>query len=382
VDLVIDVLVIGGGLAGTASAYYLAQEGLSVSLLEAGDLNTLASGSNAGSLHAQIPHEPFVTYGEEWARGFAPAIPILMEGIRLWTGLEAELGLSLEVATPGGLLVAATQAQMRDIERKTLIERANGLPVELLSRDDLRRIAPYVAEGMVGGSLSPIEGKANPLHAAPAFAAAAAALGADIIRFTPALSIEREEAGFVVRTPEGSLRARRIVNAAGAAAGKIARMVGLDLPIEGFPIQVTVTEPVAPLVRHLLYYAGDKLTLKQTPAGSILIGGGWPSRLDPETGRLSPSLESLLANVAIACHVVPGIAAARVVRTWPAIVNGTQDWRPILGELPGVPGFFMNMFPWMGFTAAPACARIVADLIVGRRPNVDLAPFDANATAA
>lgn len=377
----IDVLVIGGGLAGAASAYYLAQEGLSVSLLEAGDLNTLASGSNAGSLHAQIPHEPFVTYGEDWARAFAPAIPILMEGIRLWNGLEAELGVPLEVATPGGLLVAATQAQMRDIERKTLIERAHGLPVELLSRDDLRRIAPYIAEDMVGGSLSPIEGKASPLRAAPAFAAAAAALGANILRFTPVLSIEREGAGFAVRTPEGSLRARRIVNAAGAAAGKIARMAGLDLPIEGFPIQVTVTEPVAPLVRHLLYFAGDKLTLKQTPNGSILIGGGWPSRLDPGTGQLGPSLESLLANVAVACRVVPGIAAARVVRTWPAIVNGTQDWRPILGELPGVPGFFMNMFPWMGFTAAPACARIVADLIVGRRPSVDLAPFDANATA-
>ena len=85
-----DVLIIGGGLAGCATAYYLASAGVEVLVVERYDLNTQASGCNAGSIHAQIPHEPFMTEGEEWARNFAPTIPIMLESIRLWAGLEAE----------------------------------------------------------------------------------------------------------------------------------------------------------------------------------------------------------------------------------------------------------------------------------------------------
>lgn len=378
----IDVVVVGGGLAGAASAYYLAKEGVAVVLLERGDLNTQASGSNAGSIHAQIPHEPFVTKGEDWARTFAPTIPIMMEGIRLWREVEAELGIDLEVATPGGLLVAASEAQMREVVAKARIEREQGLPVEILSRADLHALAPYVADDLVGGALCPIEGKANPLAAVPAFARAAERLGARIERFTSVRAISREGGSFVVETSRGRVHARRIVNAAGADAAAVARMVGVALPLEAHPIQVTVSEPVAPIVRHLLYFAGGKLTLKQTPVGSLLIGGGWPSRLDPESGLLSPDPASLGANLALACRVVPGVAGARVVRTWPALVNGTDDWRPILGEPPGVPGFFMAIFPWMGFTAGPIAARLVADLVVGRRPAIDIAAFAPGSSRA
>lgn len=378
----IDVLIVGGGLAGAATAYFLAREGVAATLLERGDLNTRASGSNAGSVHAQIPHEPFVVNGEAWARGFAPTIPIMMAGIRLWREMEAELGVDLEVATPGGLLVAETDAQMRVVVRKAEIERAQGLPVEILSRADLRAIAPYVADDLVGGAFCPIEGKANPLAATPAFAAAAQARGARIERFVEVRGIVRERVGFTVETSRGPVRARRIVNAAGAEAAAIARMVGVALPLEAHPIQVTVTEPVAPLVRHLLYFAGEKLTLKQTPVGSLLIGGGWPARRDPATGRLSPDPASLAANLALACRVVPGVAEARVVRTWPALVNGTDDWRPILGEPPGTPGFFMAIFPWMGFTAGPIAARLVTDLILGRTPEIDVSAFAPGAAPA
>ena len=75
--------------------------------------------------------------------------------------------------------------------------------------------------------------------------------------------------------------------------------------------------------------------------------------------------------------VVPKLADIRIVRSWAAIVNGTADWKPVLGEVPGVPGFFLAFFPWMGFTAGPVAARIVASLVQGRRPpiDLDLSPF-------
>ncbi len=372
-----DVLIVGGGLAGCATAYYLAREGVDVTLIERHDLNTQASGCNAGSLHAQIPHEPFILKGEEWARIFAPTIPLMRDSIELWGRLGEELGRDLEVSITGGILVAETDRQMRDIERKAAIERAHGLTIEILSRAALRALAPYVSERMVGGAFCPTEGKANPLQATPAFAAAAERHGARILRLTELKALGAEAAGYAAQTDDDIIHARRIVNCAGADAGHVSAMLGLDLPIEGHPIQVNVTEPVAPFLGHLLYFAGEKLTLKQARNGSLLIGGGWPARRSAVEGRLAVDLGSVRSNLNVAQTVVPRIGSVRLLRTWPAIVSGTEDWKPILGEVPKLPGFFMNMVPWMGFTAGPIAALTVAELVLGRTPSCDLAKFSA-----
>jgi glycine/D-amino acid oxidase-like deaminating enzyme len=134
-------------------------------------------------------------------------------------------------------------------------------------------------------------------------------------------------------------------------------------------------------VKHLVYFAGEKLTLKQARNGSFLIGGGWPARWSQRDGALGErpvvNLDSLRTNLAVAQHVVPALASVRLLRVWPAIVNGTEDWKPILGEVPGLPGFFMNMFPWMGFTAGPISALVTAELVLGRNPSLDIAAFSA-----
>jgi sarcosine oxidase subunit beta len=372
-----DVLIVGGGLAGCASAYYLAREGIEVTLIERYDLNTQASGCNAGSIHAQIPHEPFMSLGDGWARNFAPTIPLMLESIRLWAGLEADLDSDLEVSLCGGILVAETEAQLRDIERKASLERAHGLSVEMLSGGDLRRIAPYISERMIGGAFCPTEGKANPLKVTPAFARAARRHGARILSDTVLTGLMPDASGYLAQTSRGSIRARRVENCGGAEAGRISAMLGLSLPIEGHPIQVNVTEPVEPFIEHLVYFAGEKLTLKQARNGSLLIGGGWPARWSAAGERPVVSLESLRANLRVAQAVVPRLGSARLLRVWPAIVNGTADWKPILGEVPGLPGFFMNMFPWMGFTAGPISALVTAELVMGRKPSMDLRQFSA-----
>ena len=144
-----------------------------------------------------------------------------------------------------------------------------------------------------------------------------------------------------------------------------------------------MTEPVAPLVRHLVYFAGERLTLKQAAVGSVLIGGGWPSKPDPETGKPAVSYDSLHANLRVAQHVVPALARVRLLRVWTGICNGTPDHRPILGELEDVPGFFVAAFPFLGFTAAPLMGKLVADLARGRTVAYDLVPCSpARFTAA
>ena len=91
-----------------------------------------------------------------------------------------------------------------------------------------------------------------------------------------------------------------------------------------------MTEPAAPLIKHLVYSAGEKLTMKQTRAGSILIGGGWSARLDRE-GRPVVDVDNLAQNLSLARAAVPVIGGLKLVRSWAAFVNGTDDWLPILG---------------------------------------------------
>ena len=370
-----DVLVVGGGIAGSATALHLAEGGADVVLVERFDLNTQGSGYNAGSLHAQLQHEPFVERGERWARDYAPATAFLADAIELWRELPEQLGVDLEVSVTGGVLVAQTESQLRDVQRKVRLEREQGLDVELLSREDLRRVAPYVSEEMAGGELCATEGKANPLLSGPAYARAAVARGARLLRHTELTGLERDGAGFRATTSAGTLTTRRVVSCGGVDAGRVTAMLGAELPITGHAIQASVTEPVAPLVGHLVYFAGEKLTLKQARMGSLLIGGGWPASLGGTGGAPVVSPASLQENLRVAQCVVPAVGQARLLRTWAGWVNGTDDWLPVIGELAAVPGLFVGAYPYMGFTAAPLLGRVLADLVLGRPAQRDLSPF-------
>ncbi len=367
-----DVVIIGGGIAGTAAAYFLAREGADVLLLERGELNGQASGANAGSIHLQIPVHEFATLGSGWTRRFAPVLTILREGAELWSELAGMLGQEVGFRRTGGVVAAESDEQMERLRKKARLETEFGTEVRLLDREELRSLAPYLSPRMIGGAFCPGEGQANPLAATRAFAASAAARGATLRTGTEVKRIERRQNSYRVFLGQGTVDAGRIVNAAGAEAGTVAAHLGLEFAVQGHPIQVSATEPAGPLVRHLVYAASGRLTLKQMANGVCLIGGGWPSRQHGGTG-LSVCPDSLGGNMATACGVVPALARARIVRSWPAIVNGTADWRPILGEVPDCPGFYMNLFPWMGFTAGPISALVVSELILGRPAPICLA---------
>jgi glycine/D-amino acid oxidase-like deaminating enzyme len=366
-----DVLVIGGGIVGLMTAWYLAEDGAAVTLIEAGEIGAAASGANAGSIHLQLQYPEFVAYGEGWARAYAPCLRFLAASLALWQDLPNRVGEDLDVRLAGGLVVATEAAQLRQIEAKARIEASAGIEVAILDRATLLEIAPYLSRKAIGAGFCAMEGKANPLRATPAIAAAAEAAGAVLLRRSRVTAIERDGSRFRVRHTDGAIAAGRVVNAAGAAAGRIAAMLGIALTIDGFPLQVTVTEPIAPLIPHLVYSAAGKLTLKQVANGGCIIGGGWSARLRPD-GTLTSDPANLAANMGVAIDVVPAMANVQALRSWTAWVNGTPDWRPILGEAPGFPGFYLALFPWVGFSAGPMTARVIADLVLGREPACPL----------
>jgi sarcosine oxidase subunit beta len=370
-----DVVIIGGGITGCAAAYHLAGEGADVLLVAADDLNTDASGRNAGSLHGQIQHPSFREFGEGWARNFLPALAILDESLALWDGLSDELGVDLEVSRKGGLLIGETDEQMAAIARKVAIEQEAGFPSRILDRSELAEMAPWVAPDMAGAAYMPTEGKANPLLAAHAFGRAAAKRGATFALGAAVTRITRVDDGYALQVGPDVLRARSLVLAAGDGLPELGAQLGLDIPITAEPVQVSVTQAVEPIVKHLVYYAGDKLTLKQSKSGSLLIGGGWPARQN-ELGEWVVDPDSLRSNLRVAMRVAPAIGSAQILRSWAGIGNATPDLIPLLGTYPGHDGLFIGMYPHMGFTAGPLMGRILADLVLGTPTGRDLRPFD------
>jgi glycine/D-amino acid oxidase-like deaminating enzyme len=150
-------------------------------------------------------------------------------------------------------------------------------------------------------------------------------------------------------------------------------MLGVRIPVKGAPLQMIVTEPAPPLVDHLIAHANRHLSLKQAASGALLVGGGWTAAFDEDMRLNRAERTSIEGNLWVARHVLPAIAGLHVLRCW-AGMNVNIDGAPIMGEVPGVPGFF-NAVTSNGYTLAPVTARVVADLITRARADIDITPF-------
>ena len=366
-------VVIGAGIAGLSTALFLAEAGEEVVILERGFPGGLASGGNAGSLHAQLLSFDHGARAEAGGGPAARSLSLQRDSIVLWQSLEKRLGRDFEMKITGGLMVAETEAHMRFLEEKTRVERENGIECHVITREDLQKLEPALSPAMIGASYCPQEGKINPLVATRHVHDGAVAAGARIFDRTEVLSITREGAGYTIATSRGVLRAGRIVNAAGAFASRIGAMLKLQVPVFGAPLQMVVTEAAAPAISHLIAHADRHLTLKQAANGNFLIGGGWTAGLDPIHSHPRPMLSSLEGNLWVAQHVVPGLRKLHVIRSW-AAMNINIDGAPIIGEHPAMPGFF-NAVTSNGFTLGPIVGQLTAELIQGRDPDRDMSAF-------
>ena len=368
-----SVAIVGAGIVGICTAWELARDGIDVALIERDQPNAHASGNNAGSLHVQLLAYDFGDVASAAALPAAQKLPLQRESARLWPQVAESLGADLEISRTGGLMVAETRAQMEKLMRKAALERRFGTPVEVIGPNELRALAPHLSARLVGASYCTEEGKMSPLAAGPAVLDAALAAGARLFRETEVLDIERTGGGFVLHTTRGAFRAGRVLNAAGGWAPRVAAMLGVCLPVRASPIQLIVTETAPPLLGHLLAYADRHLTMKQMAAGNLVIGGGWPSELEPVSERARVRRESVEGNLWVADRVLPALRSLHVIRTW-AAMNVMADGAPILGEVPGVPGFFIATTV-NGLTLAPVLGRINAELLRTGRTGRELAPF-------
>lgn len=372
-----DVLVIGGGIAGAAVAYYLAKEGVEVELLDRGQLNREASGTNAGSFHFQLAIHQLSGQGTDADRArLLSDARASVEAYGLWKTLDDELGADIGLHQTGGWMVAETPEQLTLLHEKHLLEEEAGIHTEVLTGSALRERAPYFSDRIIGATYCDLEGHANPLVVAPLYARRAIEHGARIRTGVEVFSIDVDDTAtahrFTVHTSVGTVRARRVVNCAGGWAGELGAMVGLRFPIRREGLHVNVTEARTPLLPSMVQHIGRRLTLKQTHHGSFIIGGGWPTPYSGYPRRYPTTWRSAAGNLRVALDVVPQLEDVRVVRTWSGVIAFTDDYSPIAGESVRVPGYYACVAS-TGFTFSPIYARQIAEMIVD---PAGASPFD------
>jgi len=357
-----DVVVIGGGLAGLCTAYFLAKAGGDVLLVERDEAGMAASTANAGSLHVQLLSYDFNDDTPEDGGPAAYTLPLGPRSIALWKKIGIAVGEDLGIRTEGGLMLAEDAAAMDWLRRKSAMERRWGIESHVLGANELRALAPALSENMIGADFVPAEGYGDPLRGTIAVLTLALRHGARLLRGAEVLGIERDGAAWRVATSKGPVVAGRVVNATGPWAARIGRMVGLDLPVTGTVQQVIVTEPAPPMTRHLVALANRHLSLKQQASGGFLVGGGWFGGFDPASGRTHNLRRSIEGNLWVCARVLPALRSLHFVRAWTGI-NPAIDRAPILGEAPGLAGFF-NTVTANGYTLGPVVGCITADAIL------------------
>lgn len=366
-----DTAVIGGGIVGLCTSWFLAEEGGTVACIDDGrQSGTIA---NAGSLHVQMQSR-FMRLFPDLVPAYEPSMPLYPLAVDYWLEIEKRLDRDIQLHVGGGLMVAETDEQYDFLAAKCRRENQFGIETELVDRGELLTMAPYLNPEMKGAVFCAKEGKINPLLANAAIRRKALESGVDLRSEIFVTAVNQTRSGFRIHTTQGEIRAGRVVIAAGTGSAAIAAALGIDIPLVPEPLHMNVTEPTEPFTEYLLQHAERPITMKQLGSGNVVIGGGWPARLVGEAGHPTVDLQSIIGNLGLAQHMVPCIGDLRVIRTW-AGVNPTADLRSILGSVDALPGLYFAIPGDAGYTLGPYCARIIVEHMAGRETGFPIDMF-------
>ena len=350
-----DVVIVGGGVVGVSAAFHIATAGAGrVLLLERSDhLAAGSTGACAGGFRQQFSSEVNIRLSQA-------SVPMII-------GFTKEHGLPLDVAEHGYLFLVRGESLWRHFVAANELQRRLGVEAELLTPHEAEQLAPGISlEGLVGATYGPADGIADPSGLTQGYGRLARGAGAELELGVEVMAV-RAAAGRVtgVETSAGAIDAPVVVNAAGPWAGLLASTVGVELPLEPIPRHVLVTGgfPGAPERRTLVIDAESSFYFHREGSG-VLMGMGDPDErasfdLTPDEAFVAGSL------LPTALRVFPPLEAASVEHSWVGLYEMTPDRHPILGQAPGLEGFYLaNGFSGHGFQHAPVVGRLLAEMIV------------------
>lgn len=356
-----DVIVIGGGGHGLATAYYLARNhGITnVAVLEKGWIG----GGNVGR-NTTIVRSNYMLDGNAH---------FYEHSLKLWEGLSRDLNYNVMFSQRGVLNLAHSDGQMDAYTRRGNTMRLNGIDAELLDRKDVQRLYPHLDFSetarfpIYGGLLQARGGTARHDAVAWGFARGADRLGVDIIQNCEVTGFEREGDRITgVQTSRGTIGCGRVGMAVAGNTSRVADMVGLPLPIESHVLQAFVSEPLKPLIDGVITYGAGHFYISQSDKGGLVLGGD----LDfynsyAQRGNL-PTVEHVMA---CGLAMMPYLGRVRILRSWGGLMDMSMDGSPIISKTP-IDNLYLNAgWCYGGFKATPGSGYVFAHTIANDAPH-------------
>ena len=367
-----DVCVIGAGLMGLATAYYLLKYGKTVSILEKGEIGGGASGSCDDMILMQSK-KPGI------------ALTLAMESLEMYKELPLELGADIGFLTLGGMVLIEDEKQLKIMEGFVKQQVSYGLDVEIVGRDILFKKQPHLARYMIASTYSATDSQVNPLLFMRALLHKGLNMGMDVFRNTPVQEINQTGDHWKVRGKNGvSVECDSVVIAAGAWSGQIGRLLGIDIPIRPVKGQIAITEQIAPIGETNCWTAAyiatkhdpsimpdrsdyDKeiglgFAFSRTGEGNYLIGS---TREDAGFDKTT-NFKAVSRILEQTRHYFPIMNKVNIIRTIAGFRPGTRDGSPIIGSIDGFPGLFIAAgHEGDGIALSPITGKLTAEIVCG-----------------
>jgi len=376
----VDVIIVGGGVIGSVTAYVLSKAGLRVLVIERQDIGSGTSSSAAAAALLQT-------------KTSIDKLTLANQSLKLLDNLHEQLGRRFEFAHTGSLLAACSEDEMQLVQKMHANLLGMGLDVELLDGRQAREVMPVLGENVLGGSYSPKDAQINPLELVVACADAAQAHGAIFSTFTELHGIEtRGEKVIAVQTSAGRIETGMIVNAAGVWAPNVARMAGVTLPVSPLKGELLVTERRPPQMQGTLIAAkyllskakaeGEEgwdapkrsvgITLVQVAHGNFIVGS---TRELADYDKRS-TYEGIHELVHQLLELTPRLANVHLLRAYAGLRPLTPDGSPIISRTPGLPGLIHAVgFGGDGLAMSAITAEMLLGMLTGSADEALLANF-------
>jgi len=362
-----DVVIIGGGGHGLATAYYLAKEhGITnIAVVEKGYL-----GGGNTARNTTIVRSNYL-----WDE----ASHLYEHSLKLWEGLAQELNYNLMFSQRGVLNLGHTLQDMRDIERRVNANRLNGIDGEVLTNAQVQEKVPILdcSQGarypVMGASWQARAGTARHDAVAWGYARAADALGVDLLQQTEVTGIRRKDGAVEgVETNRGFISANKVASVAAGNSSVIAKMVGMELPLESHPLQAMVSEPLKPILNTVVMSNHVHGYISQSDKGDLVIGAGIDSYLGYGQRGSFNVVEHTIAAI---IEMFPIFSRVRLNRAWGGVVDTCPDACPIISKTPTKGLYFNCGWGTGGFKATPGSGHVFAHTIAHDEPHPLAKPF-------
>ena len=359
-----DVILIGAGIHGCSTALHLARRGLCVIVIEKDYAGRHSSGVNAGGVRQLARH--------------VAEIPLSIASMEMWERIASIVDDDCGFEAHGQVLVAETAQELAGFAERVADLRARGFThEELIDAKELKRLVPAVSDSCPGGIVSRRDGAADPFRTTQAFRKAAAKAGAKFHQGVAVTGLRRDGTLWRIETTAGVFEAPKVVNAAGAWADRIAATVGEPVPMEVIAPMLMITSRVPAFIRPVVILRSRKLSFKQFPNGTVMIGGGHCGRPIRDDNLSILDWAKLRDSARTVWELFPVMRRADIVRAWAGIEARMPDDIPVIGPSRTSEGLFHQFgFSAHGFQLGPATGATVAELVVSGQTNMPIAAFD------